>query len=156
MHDLTDSVIRDRKAEHKWDKIIFYTKRINDIDIKFREMEGRSKQTNFDDNLVGKKRLAFLGMLKQYFIEVDQHQVLHIYSRHTFRGLRKKLSKWWVPESWGWYLHVWGPWHNCQCNVLCYLSPGKISRGAGKDHAGAGWDLWIQHRLKLPQKLFGK
>ena len=68
MHDLTDSVIRDRKAEYKWDKIIFYIELINDNDIKFREMKKRSKQTNFDDDLVGKKKLAFLGMLKRYGI----------------------------------------------------------------------------------------
>ena len=47
---------------------MLYIKLINDNDIKFREMKKRSKQTNFDDDLVGKKKLAFLGMLKLYII----------------------------------------------------------------------------------------
>ena len=33
-------------------------------DNKFREMKEGSKQMAFDDDLVGKKKLAFLGMLK--------------------------------------------------------------------------------------------
>ena len=41
-------------------------------------MEGRSKQTNFDDNLVGKKKLAFLGMLKLYVIQANSNTKLYI------------------------------------------------------------------------------
>ena len=41
-------------------------------------MKGKSKQTNFDDDLVGKKKLAFLGMLKLYVIQANSNTKLYI------------------------------------------------------------------------------
>ena len=69
MHDLTDSVIRDRKAEYKYGKMMLKILSSLITNYNFREAKINSngyKDTNMEDELVGKKKLAFLGMYKLY------------------------------------------------------------------------------------------